>query len=148
MKKRVSFKILKYLFLVVAGFFALIGFGLSAAYLAVKFHITDDPGVVDLNDRYFQEIKDKYGKQTDRMPSDVLYDEARLLNNLFLISKYYPENATYILNAYSQSHNLNEAWRMVEAVNLYLQDNQEYHASVDEFSATEAEVKKLCYRID
>ena len=62
MKNSVFRKILKYLVFGFAGIFALIGLGLTVGFFAVKFHLTNDPGVVDLNDRYFQEIKDKYGR--------------------------------------------------------------------------------------
>jgi hypothetical protein len=127
-------KILKALGYGIAGIFAMIGLALTVAFFAVKFHITNDPGVVDLNDRYFQEIKDKYGHGTTKEDTVVDYNEARLLHNLTVLAKYYPANAYYIQNAYFQSHNLKEARRMIEAVNIHLQENAEYHAEVNSFS--------------
>ena len=59
MKNSVFHKILKYLGYSLAAIFAIVGFILTTGFFAVKFHFTDDPGVVDINDRYFQEIKDK-----------------------------------------------------------------------------------------
>ncbi len=103
-------KILKVLGFGFAGIFALIGLVLTLAFFAVKFHLTNDPGVVDLNDRYFQDIKDKYGRGTGNDTSAVDFDEARLLHNL---SK--------------------EARRMIEAVNLHMQENAEYHNEVNNF---------------
>jgi hypothetical protein len=126
-------KILKYLGIGVTGFFALIGLGLTLGFFAVKFHLTNDPGVVDLNDRYFQEIKDKYGRGTNTADTAVDFSEARFLHNLSVLGKYYPANAYYIQNAYYQSHNLKEAQRMIEAVNIHMQDNAEYHAEVANF---------------
>jgi hypothetical protein len=137
-------KILKVLGFGFVGIFALIGLVLTMAFFAVKFHLTNDPGVVDLNDRYFQEIKDKYGKGGETDSATVNFDEAHLLHNLSVLNKYYPSNAYFIQHAYYQSHNLKEARRMIEAVNLHLQDNAEYHAEVKNFVvAGDAEQMKL-----
>ena len=133
MKNRVFRKVIKYFVLGFAGIFALIGFGLTSAYFAVKFHLTDDPGVVDLNDRYFQEIKGKYGRGTEGDTSVVKFSEAKLFHNISVLSRYYPVNAFYIQNAYFQSHNVKESQRMLEAVNLHMQDNAEYHAELTRF---------------
>ena len=86
-------KILKVLGFGSAAIFALIGLVLTLAFFAVKFHLTNDPGVVDLNDRYFQDIKDKYGRGTENDTTAVDFDEARLLYNLSVLGKYYPANA-------------------------------------------------------
>ena len=114
-------KILNVLGFGLAGIFTLIGLVLTMAFFAVKFHLTDDPGVVDLNDRYFQEIKDKYGRGMDEDHTAVNFSEARLLHNISALGKYYPANAFYIQNAYYKSHNLKDAQRMIEAVNLHMQ---------------------------
>jgi hypothetical protein len=127
-------KILKVLGFGSAAIFALIGLVLTLAFFAVKFHLTNDPGVVDLNDRYFQDIKDKYGRGTENDTTGIDFDEARLLHNLSVLGKYYPENAYYIQNAYYQSRNLKEARRMIEAVNLHMQENVEYHSEVSNFA--------------
>ena len=132
MKNKGFRKILKYFGLGFAGIFAIIGFTLTLAFFAVKLHLTNDPGVVDLNDRYFQDIKDKYGKGTENDKS-VNFDEVQLLHNLTVLSKYFPENAYYIQNAYYQSHNLKEAQHMLEAVNLRMQDNAMYHTELNTF---------------
>ncbi len=133
MKNGVSHKILKYLGYGFVGIFAVIGLGLTVGFFAVKFHMTNDPGVVDLNDRYFQDIKDKYGQQHESDNTTSNISEARFLHNLSVLSKYYPTNAFYIQNAFFQSHNLEDAQRMLNAVNMYLQDNTEYHAELNGF---------------
>lgn len=127
-------KMLKYLGIGFAAFFAIIGLVLTTAFFAVKFHMTDDPGVVDMNDRYFQEIKDKYGRGgSDEDNTTVNFSEANLLYNLSVLSKFYPTNAFYIENAYLKSHNLKEAQHMLQAVNLYMQDNEGYHAEINKY---------------
>lgn len=133
MKKTGFRKILKHLGIGLAGVFALIGLVLTTAFFAVKFHVTDDPGSVDLNDRYFQEMKDKYGLGFSEDSTTVNYSEARLLHDLSVLIKYYPTNVYYIQNAYLKSHNLKEARRMLRAVNLHMQDNPEYLAEVNNY---------------
>lgn len=137
-------KIFKVLGIGLAGIFALIGAVLTLGFFAVKFQLTNDPGVVDLNDRYFQEIKDKYGRGSVQEDTQVDFNEARLLYNLSVLSKYYPANAYYIQNAFYQSHNLKEAQRMIEAVNIHLQENADYHAEVNSFKENQnPELSKL-----
>ena len=113
--------------------FALIGLFLTTAFFAVKLHVTDDPGAVDYNDRYFQELKDKYGQSKTNDSSAVNNREASFFHNVLVLNKYYPENSLFILNAYLKSKNLSEAERMVGAVNLYMQDNKVYNAEINEF---------------
>jgi len=113
--------------------FALIGLFLTTAFFAIKLHVTDDPGAVDYNDRYFQEIKDKYGKSSARDSSSVNTREATFFHHVLVLNKYYPENSLYILNAYLKSHNLAEAERMFGAVNLHMQDNKSYISEIQEF---------------
>lgn len=134
MKKKWLNNGIRYLSLGLVGLFALVGFVLTSAYFAVKFHLTDDPGVVDVNDRYFQEIRDKYGKTSEQKADSIDYSEARLLHNLSVLGKYYPANAWYIQNAWYRSRNMKEAQRMLEAVNLHLQSNAAYQAEVERFS--------------
>lgn len=133
MKKRGFRQIFRYLGIGFVGVFALIGLGLTAAFFAVKFHITDDPGAVDLNDRYFQEIKDKYGQKHESDAAGISFTEARLFHDLAVLSKYYPVNAFYIEDAYLKSRNLQDAQAMLNAVNLHLQDNQQYQMEVNSF---------------
>ncbi len=115
--------------------FALIGFFLTTAFLAVKLHVTDDPGAVDYNNRYFQELRDKYGKTSVNNSDTVNYTEASFFHNVLVLNKYYPENSLYILNAYLKSRNLTEARQMIAAVNLHMKDNQQYMAEMEDFEA-------------
>ena len=116
--------------------FALIGLFLTTAFFAVKLHVTDDPGAVDYNDRYFQELKEKYGNSNSNDSSTVNNREAQFFHNVLVLNKFYPENSLYILNAYLKSRNLSEAERMIGAVNLYMQDNKGYNAEIHEFENT------------
>jgi hypothetical protein len=123
-------KFLKIFFLLVAAMFSIIGFGLTAAYFAVKLHLTNDPGVVDVNDRYFQEIKSRYEKFTDRNENDYQEGVTNLYQRVSVLSKFYPANAGYILNAYHSTKNLQESWRMLEAVEMQLEQDSEYFSEI------------------
>jgi hypothetical protein len=142
MKTNVFTKIIKYLAVGVFCVFAIIGFALTAGYFAVKFHLTDDPGVVDANDRYFQEIKDKYIHHSKEDTTAGNISEAKFFHEVAVLSKYYPTNAFYIQNAYFESHNLREAQRMVEAVNIRMQDNSQYLSEINEFNDSVAQDSK------
>ena len=131
-KPRKVFKVFGFGFTIL---FALIGFFLTTAFLAVKLHVTDDPGAVDYNDRYFQELRDKYGKTSINNSDTINYTEASFFHNVLVLNKYYPENSLYILNAYLKSRNLTEARQMIAAVNLHMKDNQQYMAEMKDFEA-------------
>lgn len=143
MKNNSFHKTIKYLGIGLIAIFALIGLTLTAAFFAVKFHLTNDPGVVDLNDRYFQEIKDQYAKKDSEEGTKADFSEARLFHNLSVLSRYYPANAYYIENAYLKTRNLPETQAMLQAVELHLQDNQAYHAEVATFQENENNDNKL-----
>lgn len=125
---------MRYLALGLIGIFALIGLGLTAGYFAVKFHLTNDPGMVDRNDRYFQEINNRYEKEGQSNADAVAYSEAKFFHDISVLSKYYPVNAYYIQNAYFESRNLKEAHRMLEAANMYLQNNPQYLQEIGDFT--------------
>lgn len=120
--------------------FALIGLFLTTAFFAVKLHVANDPGAVDYNDRYFQELKDKYGQSSTSDSSKVNGREAEFFHNVLVLNKYYPENSLYILNAYLKSKNLSEAERMIGAVNLYMQDNKGYNSEIKDFEVANSKV--------
>lgn len=144
MKKKGFRQVPRYLGYGFVGVFALIGLGLTAAFFAVKFHITDDPGVVDLNDRYFQEIKDQYGRKQGNDSAGINFTEARLFHDLAILSRYYPVNAFYIEDAYLKSRNLQEARAMLSAVNLYMQNNQQYQLDINSFGENkQSELQQL-----
>jgi hypothetical protein len=146
MKRSDLQKVLKFITLILIGIFAVIGFFLTSAFFAVKLHFTDDPGVVDFNDRYFQEIKDKYGKMTKNENADFEIEEARILHKLFVISRYYPDNSFYILDAYRKSQNLGEIKRMINAVELHLIDNADYQTEIKQFDTVNEEIKIVSKR--
>ena len=129
-KYKKAFKISAYI--VVIGF-ALIGFGLTSAYFAIKLHLTNDPGRVDVNDRYFQEISKKStynddvsGKAENAKQLALQYYKAGVL------SQFYPLNAELIVKASGIHKNWKIAERMLDAVNQYMTNNADYLKRLDE----------------
>jgi hypothetical protein len=131
-KNSAARKPLKHLLYGLTIIFALIGFFLTFAFVAVKLHLTNDPGGVDYNDRYFKEISQKYGNHSAPDTSLLKKEEAKFFHDVVVLNNYYPENSFYILNAYMKSHNLSEAKRMMGAVNLKLQDNKNYLSEISQ----------------
>ncbi len=126
-KKREAHKrIAKYSIFSLAAIFSLIGFLLTTAFVAVKLGITNDPGAVDFNDRYFRELEGKYGKATQLDSLALEAGKSKFFYDVMVLGKYYPDHSLNILNAYVQSGNLTEAQRMLGAANIRLQDNQAY----------------------
>ncbi len=119
-------------YVVVIGF-ALIGFGLTSTYVAIKLHLTNDPGHVDVNDRYFQDIskKEAYnddcsGKVENAMKLALQYYKAGVL------SRFYPLNAELIVKAAGSHKSWKIAERMLDAVNQYMQSNADYNKRIEE----------------
>ena len=132
-------KLIRYSVYAFIGLFALIGLVLTSAFLAIKLHLTNDPGSVDFNDRYFQEISQKYGHPTQLDKTPFNFSESEFFHDVLVLNKYYPENSLFILNAYLKSHNLLETNRMIEAVNIYMRSNPEYLNDVKQFKDSKEE---------
>ena len=126
-------KRIKYLLGGVTVVFALIGLFLTLSFFAIKLHFTNDSGAADVNNRYFQDIKDKYGKSDSKDIRKVNHREALFFHQVLVLNKYYPENSHSILYAYLKSHNLEDGERMIAAVNLHMQNNPTYTSEILEF---------------
>lgn len=124
------FKIPFYTFLVG---FALIGFFLTASYVAIKFRLTDDGGTIDANNRYFDQNKDKYNQSFKKDTTTVEYKEYEALHRVLILNKYYPKNAQYILHAFNKNHNEIEVLRMLDAVDISLKGNKQYQKEVNKY---------------
>lgn len=126
MKKIFKNKFVKYTTLTAVIGFALIGFILTFAFFGVKLHLFNDPGGVDYNDRYYQQIDHDYSlMHNDTLKSDVAR-VARFYAKLSVLNEFYPENARLIHQAYMEHRNLPLAERMISAVNLNMMDSAAY----------------------
>lgn len=108
--------------------FALIGFGLTAGFLAVKFHLTDSLGQIDLNDRYFsQSASAVRSLATDPERSNTLFVN---LCRAKVVKNIYPENGGKILTAYDRSRSDIVLAQMLAAAEIYLANNSSYQAEI------------------
>ena len=110
--------------------FAFIGFGLTSTYFAVKWHFTDDPGSVDVNDRYFNELVDK-SIDTITSNNNLPQKEAVLFNKIAILYQYAPLNAQLIHNAFIKTKDLEITETLIDAANVYLKDNKAYQSKLD-----------------
>lgn len=125
-KKRIMVLVFK---LIVLGF-AGIGFFLMTGFFAVKYHLTDDEGAIDLNDKYFQEMAVRNDGVKAVAAADTL-DEGFLLFKLSVLCEYYPQNGEQIMHSYAQMRDKKILAKMMEAMELYLKDNQEYQKKLN-----------------
>lgn len=108
--------------------FALIGLGLTSGFFAVKFHLTDSLGTIDLNDRYFSK-----SASAVRTLVDAPDRPAALIENLCrvqVLKKIYPENGGKILTAYDRSRDDIVLAQMLSAAEIYLTNDSDYQAGI------------------
>lgn len=106
--------------------FAAIGFFLTVSYVAIKMRWTDDGGSVDANNRYFQEMRDKYDQSFAVDSVQMIKNRYEALDRIVLLNEFYPANAAMILEALQKGGDETEALRMLDAVDLQLKDDKVY----------------------
>lgn len=108
--------------------FALIGFFLTASYVAILCGWTKDGGGIDTNDRYFSSASYDRSYRTDS--ATVVRYRYEALHRILLLNEHYPKNAQFVLNAYERSGNETEVLRMLDAIDMQLRNNKRYTADV------------------
>ena len=127
-KKWVKYPVTAFLIL-----FAVIGFFMSGTYVAMKLKLTNDSGAIDQNDRYFQEIRDKYNQSFKISNKNGKHEDFDNLHRILILNKYAPQNAKYIMDAYLKDRNEVETRKMIFAVEMYLGKNKAYKNEVREY---------------
>lgn len=123
--------------------FAAIGFFLTVSYLAITMRWTDEAGQVDVNNRYFQEIHDKYNQDFKIDSVKVVKQQYEALNRIILLNEFYPKNAQFILAAMQKGGSEVEILRMLDAVDLQLKNDQDYQAEVRKLRKKAAQNKRV-----
>jgi hypothetical protein len=106
--------------------FALYGMFLVATYVAMKFQWTNESGSVDENNRYYQNMHDKYNQSFKVDSVSMMKHRYEILNRVLLLNNYYPANAERILSIYEKSGNEKLALQMIDAAELHLLENKAY----------------------
>lgn len=96
---------------------------------------TDEKGSVDVNNRYFQDIKDKYNQSFSLDSSLVKYRKHEALQRILLLNRFHPKNAEYILHAYKNCEDENEILRMLHAVDIELKNDKFYQSELRKLKA-------------
>ena len=119
-------RVLKYSYLTALHILAGIAAFLIFTALAVKFKWTNDKGDVDMNNRYYEDIANKYGKDLKTDSLSLVKDEYIMFQKLVVLAKYYPQNAKIILDAYQQEKNIYTGLRMLDAISVMLKKNKAF----------------------
>ena len=110
--------------------FAIYGFFLAGTYLAMKFKLTNDAGLVDVNNRYYQQIHDKYNQSFKIDSSNIVQYRSEILGRINLLNEYYPKNASDIMDAWVSSKDEKLALQMLSAIDLKLKDKKSYQKAL------------------
>ena len=112
--------------------FAIYGAFLASVYVAMKFKLTQESGQLDVNNRYFQEMSDKYDLSFRVDSTFFVKKRFEVLDRIVLLNDFYPTNAKYILNAYKKTNDERIALKMLDAVDLRLRSDKNYMAALKE----------------
>ena len=107
--------------------FAIFGLGMIVAWSAVKLKITNDPGGIDKNDRYFQDAN-VINSQADTPESRLLSNHqksGKLLERITELYRHYPVDTKRILKQFNETEDYLTVEKMLQAIELNLEDADE-----------------------
>ena len=116
-----SFKVLVY-------FFAAFGLFLTLGFFAVKFGLTNVPGMIDLNDRLFTDTKAKDIKE-EKVISDI---SSKNLCKVAIINSFYPVNALSIIEAVKSNAGNDKIESMIFAIEKEMAKNPKISGALSE----------------
>ena len=115
--------------------FAIVGFGLTGAYFAIKFKWTNESGSVDRNSRQLEAISEKYENALNADSLTRLHFKYDALNRIAILNKYQPKNAHQILKAFESGQEIIEVLKMLDAVDFKMKENQAYKDEIAAYKA-------------
>ena len=119
-------KLFRIVYLSVLYLFAAYGAVLFLTYVAMRLNWTNDAGMVDANNRYFQEMHDKYNRNFKVDSVSMQKHRFELLNRILVLNDFYPQNAQMVLSAFQSTGDEKLALRMLDAVDQRLMNNTAY----------------------
>ncbi len=135
MRKLFKNKWIRVPYLVVLYLFAAYGAFLTLTYFAMKFNWTRESGMVDNNNRYFQEMHDKYNQSFKIDSVSMAKHRFEVMNRILVLNEFYPKNAEYILSVYTKHQDERLALQMLDAVDIRLSKNRKYQAELKKMRA-------------
>ncbi len=113
--------------------FAIAGFLIIGAWAAYQLGLSNNSGGVDKNNRYLSQVSEMKKKKTkEQNPQQILDNCIKLA----AIAKCYPLNARLILEGYDFSQGGTELEQMIAACELYMANDENYKALLQQFRAT------------
>ena len=123
--------------------FAAIGFFLTVSYAAIQLGWTKEGGIVDANNRYFQEMQDKYNQDFKVDSATMVQKRYEAMERIIVLNEYYPQNARYILSVLQTGADEYEVLRMLDAVDLQLKDNKTYKRALSKIKFNSKKIKEV-----
>ncbi len=143
MKKLFKSKWFKIPFYTLTFAFAAIGFFLTVSYAAIRMGWTKEGGIVDANNRYFQEMQDKYDQDFKIDSATMVQKRYEAMERILVLNEYYPQNAQYILSVLQKGADEYEVLRMLDAVDLQLKENKSYQKALSKIKFDPQKAKKV-----
>ncbi|MFN6013755.1 MAG: hypothetical protein ACK47F_03600, partial [Flavobacteriales bacterium] len=129
-KKRKLHKFFRISYFTVIHGLALFALFLIFTALAVQFKWTNTSGTNDVNNRYFNELADKYGKDQDLDSAALVLEEDMFFQKLGILAKYKPVDARKIYSAFEKTKDVLIATRMLDATALLLKDDKDFQKEI------------------
>lgn len=133
MKRFFQSKWVKIPFYTLTLIFAAIGFFLTVSYAAIQFGWTVEKGAVDTNNRYFQELHDKYNQGFKVDSASMVKHRFEALNRLLILNDFRPQNAHFVFNAMQSGASEIEVLRMLDAVDIQLKGDKAYQKAIQNY---------------
>jgi len=123
--------------------FAAIGFFLTVSYAAIQMGWTKEGGIVDSNNRYFQEMQDKYNQDFKVDSVTMVQKRYEAMERIIVLNEFYPQNAQYILSVLQKGTDSYEVIRMLDAVDLQLKENKSYQKALSKIKFNAKRTKQV-----
>lgn len=123
--------------------FAAIGFFLTVSYAAIQMGWTKEGGIVDSNNRYFQEMQDKYNQDFKVDSATMVQKRYEAMERIIVLNEFYPQNAQYILSVLQKGTDSYEVIRMLDAVDLQLKENKSYQKALSKIKFDAKRTKEV-----
>lgn len=111
--------------------------------MAIQLGWTKEGGIVDSNNRYFQEMQDKYDQNFKVDSITMIQKRYEAMERIIVLNEYYPQNAQYILSVLQKGADEYEVLRMLDAVDLQLKDNKQYRKALSKIKFDSKKAKEV-----
>lgn len=129
-KKRRFRKFFKISYFTIIHGLAIFGSFLIFTALAVHFKWTNQSGNMDVNNRYFDAIADKYGQDHHLDSTALLWQQDQFFQKLGVLAKYKPVDARRVYSSFEMTQDVSIGLRMLDAASLMLKDNKAYQSEL------------------